>query len=296
MRKPPKLPPLSALRVFEAAARHPSFSAAADELAVTHGAVSQQVRALEAWLGLSLFERNGRRVTLTAEGAAFAASANEALCRIGDAAASLRRRTNPKRLTITTLPSFAARWLAPRISRFLDGEPGVEFSIVTTASMLDFAHDGVDVAIRCGFGPYPGECAERLMPEALLVVASPGYAGGRLPTTLAALSQHPLIREDYPFWEDWLAGTGMSLEVPHNGLVFNDSSLALQAAIDGRGIAVTRRSIASGELAAGRLVKVFPQEVPTDLGYWYVTPDRSRETPLAQRFRAWIFAEVAAAQ
>jgi LysR family transcriptional regulator, glycine cleavage system transcriptional activator len=294
MKKPPKLPPLSALRVFEAAARHPSFSAAADELAVTHGAVSQQIRALEEWLGLDLFERSGRRVTLTREGLEFAATANDALCRIGDAAASLRRRTNPNRLTITTMPSFAARWLAPRISRFLDVEPGVEFSIVTTAEVLDFVHDGVDVAIRCGFGPYPGENAERLMPETLLVVASPGYVGGKLPMTPDSLAQHPLIREDYPFWEDWFAGTGLSLTVPSNGLVFNDSSLALQAAIDGRGIAVTRRSIASGEIAAGRLVKVFPQEVPTELSYWYVTAGRARETPLAQRFRAWMFAEVAA--
>ncbi|GAA5173227.1 transcriptional regulator GcvA [Niveibacterium umoris] len=294
MQKPPRLPPLSALRMFEAAARHPTFSAAADELAVTHGAVSQQVRALEEWLGVSLFQRSGRRVTLTPEGVSFAATANEALCRIGDAAAILRRRTNPNRLTITTMPSFAARWLAPRISRFLDVEPGVEFSIVTTAQVLDFARDGVDVAIRVGFGPYPEANAVRLMADTLLVVASPNYARGELPTSPEALASHPLIREDYPFWNDWFRGAGLSLNEPRNGLVFNDSSLALQAAIDGRGIAVTRRSIASGELAAGRLVKVFPLEVPTELSYWYVTADGVRETPLMQRFRAWIMAEVAA--
>lgn len=294
MRKPPRLPPLSALRMFEAAARHPSFSAAADELAVTHGAVSQQVRALEDWLGVSLFERSGKRVSLTPEGASFAATANEALCRIGDAAANLKRRTNPNRLTITTMPSFAARWLAPRISRFLDVEPGVEFSIITTAQVLDFAHDGIDVAIRVGFGPCTEPNAVRLMADTLLVVASPTYANGHLPTTPESLLTHPLIREDYPFWDDWFRGAGLSLTVPSNGLVFNDSSLALQAAIDGRGIAVTRRSIASGEIAAGRLVKLFPLEVPTDLAYWYVTADRARETPLMQRFRAWIMAEVAA--
>lgn len=294
MQKPSRLPPLSALRVFEAAARHPSFSAAADELAVTHGAVSQQVRALEDWLGVSLFERNGKRVALTPEGAHFAATANDALCRIGDAAATLKRRANPNRLTITTMPSFAARWLAPRISRFLDVEPGVEFSIVTTAQVLDFSRDGVDVAIRCGFGPCTEPNAVKLMSDTLLVVASPDYVSRHAPVLPESLLEHPLIREDYPFWDDWFRGAGLSVTVPSNGLVFNDSSLALQAAIDGRGIAVSRRSIAAGEIAAGRLVKLFPLEVPTDLAYWYVTADRARETPLMQRFRAWIMAEVAA--
>jgi len=173
MDAPAKLPPLGMLRVFEAAARLGSFSAAAEELHVTHSAVSHQIRALEEQLGFALFHREGRGVQLTLVGLELAARVNRALCDIGSAVALLRQRANPRRLTVTTMPSFAARWLAPRLGSFIEQEPDIELNIVTTSAVLDFARDGVDIAIRFGFGEYAGQQVELLMRDEMLVVASP---------------------------------------------------------------------------------------------------------------------------
>ena len=151
MQRPGKLPPLPALRAFEVAARLGSVSAAAAELSVTHSAVSQQIKSLEDALGVSLFGRSGRKVALTAAGQELALGANEALCALAKTVNLVRQRANPHRLTVTTLPSFAARWLTPRMGRFMELEPRVEINLISTNVVLDFARDGIDLAIR--FGP-----------------------------------------------------------------------------------------------------------------------------------------------
>jgi LysR family glycine cleavage system transcriptional activator len=293
MESPAKLPPLGMLRVFESAARLGSFSAAAEELSVTHSAVSHQIRALEAQLGFALFHRAGRGVQLTLLGLELSAQVNDALCGIGRTLARLRQRANPRRLTVTTMPSFAARWLGPRIGHFIELEPDIELNIISTADVLDFARDGVDVALRFGFGDYPGQQAELLMRDEMLVVASPGLVAGKLPLAPEALRDWPLLRSDGELWRAWFEGAGLDWPEPRSGLFFNDSALVLQAAIDGRGIALSRRSLCQQDLDAGRLIQLFPQSLPNARAYWFVTPEGVQGSPLAERFRAWIFAEVA---
>ncbi|GAA5183577.1 transcriptional regulator GcvA [Niveibacterium umoris] len=289
----PSLPPLGALRAFEAAARHGSLTAAADELSVTHGAVSQQVKLLEEWLGVSLFERKGRGVALTRAGEALAGTAHDALMSIAERVAQIRRRANPRRLTVTTMPSFAARWLTPRIGRFLEREPNIELNIRSTEAVLDLAIEGVDVAIRFGAGHYPGFDCEFLMADELLVVASPGYQGGKLPRRPQDLKDAQLLHGAGDDWGSWFAAAGVAYAAPPKGVSYTDSSHALQAAVEGAGVALTRRSLVKTDLANGRLVQLFDVVCPVAFSYWLVTQPSAREIPLVQRFRDWIVDEVA---
>ncbi|WP_341677907.1 transcriptional regulator GcvA [Niveibacterium sp. SC-1] len=296
MEAPARLPPLSALRAFEAAARLGSFSLAATELFVTHGAVSHQIRGLEAQLGFPLFVREGRGVRLTPAGQELAERTNAAFCEIGRTVAMLRQRANPRRLTVTTMPSFAARWLAPRIGQFIEQHPDVELNIITTNAILDFARDGVDIAVRFGLGQCPpDETATRLLEDELMVVASPALLAGRTPGSPRELKAFPLLRADGEYWKPWFARVGLDWEEPTTGLFFSDSSLILQAAVEGRGVALTRRRLCEREVAAGRLVQLFAETLASARAYWFVHPAEGVLTPLAQRFRDWIFAEAAAA-
>ncbi|KAF7600460.1 MAG: XRE family transcriptional regulator [Candidatus Dactylopiibacterium carminicum] len=294
METPVRLPPLSMLKVFEAAARQGGFSLAAKELQVTHSAVSHQIRALEDLLGFALFHRSGRGVQLTPAGLELATKLNDVLCDLGRTLTRLSQRTNPRRLTVTTMPSFAARWLAPRVGEFIEQEPGIELNILTTSEVLDFARDGVDVAIRFGFGEYPGQRADLLMRDEMLVVAAPGLLQGHPPIVPEALRDWSLLRSDGEFWRAWFERAGLDWPEPRGGLFFNDSALVLQAAIDGRGIALTRRSLCQQELDNGRLIQVFTETLPNARAYWYVTPGGVQESALAARFRAWVFAQAAA--
>jgi LysR family glycine cleavage system transcriptional activator len=291
MRKPAKLPPLGMLRVFEAAARTGSFVAAADELAVTHSAVSHQIRALEGQLGFAVFVREGRGVQLTVLGQEFARVVNEALCSMGQTLSVLRQRANPLRLTVTAMPSFAACWLEPRIGSFLAQAPEAELNIVSSAEILDFARDGIDVAIRFGYGQYEGLSAELLMRDEMLVVASPGLLGGQVLFAPEALRDWPLLRSDGEFWRGWFSRAGLDWPEPHEGLYINDSALVLASALAGRGIALSRRSLCQSALDAGKLVQVFPLTLPNSRAYWFVRPADVPERALVQRFHAWIFAQ-----
>lgn len=293
MEKPGKLPPLAALRVFEAAARLGSISAAADELSVTHSAVSQQIKSLEESFGVRLFGRAGRRVVLTAAGRELALGANEALCALARTANLVRRRANPHRLTVTTLPSFATRWLSPRMGSFLRLEPRVEISLIAASAVLDFDRDGIDVALRFGLGDWPGMRAERLLDDEMLVVANPAYLGGPLPRQPADLAGCTLLRSDGEFWAPWFARVGLDWPEPDTGLFVNDSSLVLQWVEAGRGVALTRRSLADEALRRGTLVQLFDATLPMERGYWFVTPEGVEPTPLLSRFRDWLFVEAA---
>lgn len=296
MEVPGKLPPLGMLRVFESAARLGSFAAAALELHVTHSAVSHQMRGLEDQLGFALFHREGRGVRLTLAGLELAERVNAALCDLGQAVAVLHQRSNPNRLTITTMPSFAARWLAPRIGGFLAAAPEVELNVVSTESVLNFARDGIDIAIRFGFGHYPGHDATLLMRDELLTVASPDLLarvlpGYRLPLSPEQLFRLPLLRSDGESWQSWFQAAGHEGSEPQGGLLFNDSALVLQAALDHHGIALTRRSLCQLDIDAGRLLQVSPTTVLSSRAYWFVTPGGVSPSPMAQRFRQWLFAE-----
>lgn len=316
MERPGKLPPLPALRVFEAAARLSSVSRAAEELFVTHGAVSHQIRALEEQLGFALFRREGRALVLTPAGEELLQAANAALRQIADTVASLKRRANPDRLSISVMPSFASRWLTPRIGAFIDRHPSAEVNITATGTLADFSRDGTDVSIRWGPGGYSGVRSELLMDDALFPVLSPALHaehGLRVPADLAGL---PLLRSEGEDWAPWFRAAGLDWPEPSSGLVLSDSAMVLQAALEGRGVALARRSLATLALRAGKLVRpfdisiearhapegisanAFPHDLPFEQRprwrYWIVLPERTAETPLLAAFLAWLRAEVAA--
>ena len=314
MEAPGKLPPLPALRTFEAAARLGSYTRAAGELNVTHSAVSHQIKALEAQLGMPLFAREGRAVVLTPAGEELLPAVNGALRQLADALAGLRHRINPLRLSVSVMPSFAGRWLAPRLVAFLDANPGCELNVLSSDAIADFARDGVDLAIRWGFGNYPGLRTELLMDDVLFPVMAPDFAGG-IPSSPAGLAGLPLIRSVGEDWQHWFRAAGLDWPEPASGLALSDSGVVVQAAIDGQGVALARRSLAMRALREGRLVKPFGIEVPLEYGpgqfvsaaagldahgrpqrwrYWLVRPERQTETPLLQRFVAWLRQEVEA--
>jgi LysR family glycine cleavage system transcriptional activator len=284
-----RLPPLAALKAFEAAARLGNFSRAAEEIHVTHGAVSHQVKALEQQVGLPLFARNGRRVTLSAAGKEFADRVRAALRDIGDAIDALARRERDNQLTVSMLPSFAARWLMPRLGRFMEKHPDIPVNVHASHALADFARDGVDMAVRFGRGGWPNVEAEKFMDDARFPVASPRLNRGRLPTRPAELAKFHLLSADDEPWTPWFKAAGVKLPEPR-GTMFNDSAMMVQAAVDGRGIAYTRRSISEGDLAAGNLVRLFDIAVPAESSYYLVWP-KGKPPAKVLAFRDWIFEE-----
>jgi len=288
-----RLPPLSALRPFEAAARLESFSRAADELHITHGAVSHQVRALEEHLGTPLFARHGKRVALTAAGRAFAERVRASLEELAAAAESLRSRRDD-RLTVSVLPSFASRWLMPRLIRFMDANPAIEVNVNTSTALANFVEDEIDIAIRFGIGPWPPHVCEMFLEDEYFPVASPKFNKGKLPKKPEDLLGMRMIREDRDLWVQWFKAAGVSVDGPIAGPNFNDSTFALQAAARGEGISLTRRSIIGEDLERGTLKKLFDIPLPSPTTYWFVSPKETASTEKVKKFREWVRAELAA--
>ena len=206
-----RLPPLTTLPVLEAAARLQSFSAAAAELNVTHGAISHQIRSLEESVGVALFARQGRRVVLTTEGAVFAEAIRAALGKVTEAVEALSPSERERKLKISVLPSFASRWLMPRLGKFLEANPQYEISVEAIQTRSNFTTDGVDVAIRFGVGPWPGLHSERLAGDSYFPVCSPKFRRGKLPTKPSQLAGLPLFRNDPGLWEKWFAAAGLQM-------------------------------------------------------------------------------------
>jgi LysR family glycine cleavage system transcriptional activator len=290
-----RLPPLSALRPFEAAARLESFSRAAEELSLTHGAVSHQVRALEEHVGAPLFARHGKRVALTPAGRAFAERVRAALDEIAAAAEQLRARRDD-RLTVSVLPSFASRWLMPRLIRFMDAHPRVEVNVIASTMLANFRDDEVDVAIRFGVGPYPPHVCEMFQEDEYFVVASPALAKAAKLKAPRDLLKARIIREDRDYWRQWFEAAGVPIEEAKaaRGPLFNDSTYALQAAARGEGIALARRSIVAEDLERGALKRLFSLAVPSKERYWFVCPKETADTAKVKAFKAWVVTELKA--
>jgi LysR family glycine cleavage system transcriptional activator len=291
MSVPHRLPNFSALRAFEAAARHQNFSRAAEELHLTHGAISHQVRALEEELGTPLFVRNGRHVKVTPDGLRFAHQLAKAFNDIATAADALRPASGSRRLTVSSIPSFAARWLAPRLGQFIDQHPDVEVVLQASGQLQDLVRDAVDVGIRFGRGHYPGMVVQRLMGDVYYPVVSPSYRGGRLPATPAQLEQACLLRSVEP-WTPWFRAAGLPLAEPSGGVMFEDLSMLVRSAVDGNGVALVRHVVAMQEIASGQLVRLFDIATPCPDEYYFVSPPAAAVKPQVQAFRAWLLAEI----
>ncbi len=296
-----RLPPLNALRAFEAAARHMNFSRAADELSVTPGAVSQQIQNLEEYVGAALFKRTPKGLLLT-DGAQTALPAlREAFDRLAEAASLLTAAEDGRRLTVSAAPSFAAKWLVPRLGRFEAAHPEVDVWLSAGLELVDFTGGEVDLAIRYGTGRYPGLEVSRLLGETVSPVVSPRLKEEIPLHDLADLSRHVLLHDgspdaddSCPDWSMWLAARGVKGVDGARGPRFNQSSLVIEAAVNGRGVALAKQTLAQADLDAGRLAIPFDIATAVDFAYYIVHPKAKGRLSQVKAFVAWLLAEAAA--
>jgi LysR family transcriptional regulator, glycine cleavage system transcriptional activator len=292
---PRRLPSLNGLLAFEAAARHVSFTRAGQELHVTPSAVSHQVRALEAELGLRLFVRRPRALGLTPAGVRAAAVAGQAFAALERGLRRLPSRA-PRTLTVSVLPSFAAGWLVSRLHRFHARHPGVDLRLHATQELADLQAGEADLAIRYGRGPYPGLHSERLLGEEAFPVCAPGLARRlRRPGDLKGLPLlHDEARGAHGGWPAWLEAAGVRGVASSRGARFSDARLLLQAAAAGQGVALSRSLPAHDELLAGRLVRPFAPALRCRYHYALVTTPEASTRPLVRAFRAFLRREARA--
>jgi len=270
-----------------------SFTRAAGELHVTQAAVSHQVKALEEHLGRKLFRRLNRALLLTDDGQAYLPSISRAFTLLNDATNDLLTKQAPGPLTVSALPSFAARWLVPRLGRFRQIRPDIDLRIDPSAELSDFAGGDVDVGIRYGRGKYPGMRADWLMTEDIFPVCSPALLEGPHPLRDPRDLQHQVLLHDdgHGDWRTWLLAAGVDRVDPARGPIFTDSSMLIQAAMAAQGVALARGVLAADELAAGRLVRPFTLSLSTAYAYYLVCPVNTAEQPKIAAFRDWLLDE-----
>jgi LysR family glycine cleavage system transcriptional activator len=302
------LPPLNALRAFEVAARHLSFRQAAEELHVTPAAISHQIKALESYLGVRLFHRLNKGLALTDPALAGLSSLREGFDKLTEAVASMQGKDGLLDLAVEAAPSFATKWLVPRLPRFGRHDPDVELRIAANLDLVDGAsaasdvranfRDGeVDVAIRFGHGNYPRCRVDLLFDVAVVPLCSPTLLEGAHPLTSPEnLAHHTLLHddtpyEDHPDWSVWLKAAGVSDIPMKRGLHFNQVSMALQSAIDGQGIVLSLDALAVDDIEAGRLVVPFSFRLPLGSSYYVISLQESAEIPRIKAFREWLLRE-----
>jgi LysR family glycine cleavage system transcriptional activator len=294
-RPPSRLPSLNGLRAFEAAARHLSFTKAAEELNVTQTAISHQIKRLEEELGVRLFVRQNRTLTLTAEARDYLPGIRAAFQDLRLATERMRRKDNANTLTVTTIASFATKWLVPRLSRFQESHPAIDVRVTTSTALVDFAQDGIDVGIRYGRGSWPGLRAYWLMADELFPVCSPALLKGDPPLRKPEdLARHTLLHTSHDMeddWRLWLTAAGLPANLSkHPGVTFDLQFTTVQAAIDGLGVAIGRTAIVESDIAKGRLVAPFAMTLPAEAGYYLVCPHTAADAPKITAFRDWLIA------
>lgn len=282
--------PVGPLRAFDVAARTLNLSAAANELSVTHAAVSRQVKQLEERLGTKLFERLPRGLKLTAHGALLAAGTREAFDRLASAIEDVSTPTVRRKLTISTFASLAARWLMPRMQAFAGRFPEIDLQVSTTARLVDFAREDVDIGIRFGQGRYPGLHVVGLFQPKEIVVCSPALLKRGPPLrTFADLKHHTLLHVDsHRSWTRWLDAVGAKGVNARRGIVVDDRNTMIQAVLEGQGVALTSSVFAGNDLATGRLVQVFEQEVASEFSIYAVCLPRRLNDPLVAGVLEWL--------
>jgi LysR family glycine cleavage system transcriptional activator len=292
-----RLPALNALRAFEAAARHLSFTRAAEELNVTPGAISQQIRQLEEFAGAPLFRRTGRQVLLTDAGAAALPLLTQGFEMMAEAVHHMRAPARRDRLMISSAPSFAAKWLAHRLDLFQESHPEAEIWISADTALTDFNTSDIDFAVRYGKGVYDGLRSEKIMSESVLPVCSPALLTGARPLRAPEdLLGHVLLHDESPEndpsrpdWNSWLKARGVTTVDGNRGPRFTQSSLVVEAAAAGRGVALAKRAIAASDLERGRLIAPFADgSSDIDFAYWLVWPKWRMPSKLSREFMTWI--------
>ena len=298
------LPPLNSLRAFEAAARHLSFTKAAEELHVTPAAVSQQIKLLEEHCGTKLFRRLTRALMLTDAGQAALPPLREGFDKMMEAVGSMRAHDRSGILTVSVPPSFGAKWLVQRLDRLNAAHPEYDVRIEATDALADFSDTGVDIALRYGRGSYPGLRSELLMSEVAFPVCSPALLDGEHPLREPSdLRHHTLLHvqwkmehEAAPNWRMWLRAAGVDDVDVTRGPRFTIEGMTVQAAIEGQGVALASGSLVSDDMKAGRLVRPFGPTIceATAFSYFLVYPEATADSPKVNAFRDWILTEIEA--
>jgi LysR family glycine cleavage system transcriptional activator len=297
-----RLPPTAALRAFESASRHLSYTRAANELSITQSAVSHQIRHIEELWELKLFLRQGRRIVLTGAGQALAPIVRDFINRLTSKLAELRpKEERSASLRVSLLQSFAFKWLVPRLGQFSQTHPNINIWISTTEELIDFSMSEVDVGIRLGHGGWAGLYEEPILREYVFPVCSPRFLSRiRPPGKPEDLLRLPLIyrhSDDIcPRWRDWFKDAGVNIKSLPTGSKFSDSSMSVQAAIDDFGIALARSAHVEDDLASGRLVKLFDILSPSSVAYYFVCPKGREEEPNIKAFHDWLSVEAAHSQ
>lgn len=297
-----KLPPLNGLRAFETAARYLSFTKAAEELSVTPAAVSQQVKSLEEYFEVVLFKRLTRALMLTDAGQMVLPVLQDGFDKLAEADQILRSQRDDRILTVSVAPSFGAKWLVPRLDRFRRAYPEFDIRIDATDQRADFRRDNIDIAMRYGRGEYPGLVAECLLRDVSVPVCSPRLQEGEHPLrTPADLRHHSLLHIQWkmesdaaPNWRMWLKAAGLHDIDPDRGPQFSIESMALQAALEGQGVALISTALVEDDINAGRLIRPFPEEASpeTQFGYYLVYPEAHLQRPDVAAFRDWVRQEI----
>ena len=295
------LPPLNSLRAFESAGRHLSFSKAAEELSVTPGAISQQIRGLEDFLEIKLFKRRNRSIVLTDAGQIFLPLLSDGFSSISEAVDVVRKSQCDEPLTITAPPSFTSKWLIPRLCKFQSLHPDIDVRIDASSHLVDFVRDDIDVGIRFGDGEYPELESIFLFSFDLIPVCSPELlTDGKGLGDVSDIRHHTLLHDDdrnidpsWPDWAMWLATAGVDDIDASRGIYFNQGEMIIEAALEGQGIALVSSVMAAGEIESGRLVQPFETRLPVRLRFHLVTSAQKARNPKVAEFRQWILEESA---
>jgi len=304
---PIHIPGTRALRALDAAARHLNFTRAADELGLTPAAISHQIKEIEDQLGMALFARTSRTVQLTDAGSIIHEAAVDALATLEQAVTKARKiRRGTAELKVTADATFASKWLVPRIDLFRKRRPEIELRFDISSKLRDFAHDDIDVAIRFGAGKYPGLVAERLFDNVIIPVCSPKLLESGPPLREPRdLLQHTLVHIEWsrqgvtwPNWRMWMAAAGVEDFDDSKCVLFEDSSHAIQAAIEGSVVALGDFAMIADDLSSGRLVRPFELgiKMPADFAYYLVYPAEVSDDSRIVAFREWIFEEASRTQ
>jgi LysR family glycine cleavage system transcriptional activator len=293
---PRKLPPLTTLPALDAAARHLSFTKAAEELNLTHGAISRAIANIEDKLGIKLFERGTRSVSLTPAGAAYAAEIGAALDRISGATIVATAPRSAGVLTVSTSDGFAGRWLVPRLHRFHRANRDIDVRLSTSGILADFVRDGIDIAIRYGTGGYDGVVSEFLADEEVSPVCSPELLQGEHPLRSPSdLRYHTLIHDNFRIdWATWLQSAGLDDINPAGGVRFDSATYAVEAAVHAEGVLLGRSALVSADLASGRLVRPFDLALKSRSKYYVVYLASALRQKKVKAFRDWLFTEMEA--
>jgi LysR family glycine cleavage system transcriptional activator len=286
-------PSVSALRAFETAARTLNFTRAAKEIGHTQGAISHQVRELEVQLGIRLFERGARSLTLTEAGRQYLPFVQNALDRLRAGEELMRGTGRSTVLTVSISPNFASKWLVPRLGSFSESHPDLDLRISASMQHIDFSREDIDLAVRHGDGKWPDLHVTRLCAEEMFPVCSPGHLRiGTAIKTPVDLTGHVLIHDrDRSRWREWLKTFKVKKVAIERGPVFDQTALAIDAAVAGQGIALARTALAALDLIAGRLVRPLPQAIPAEFAYWIVCRKTVADATKIRRFRSWLIAQ-----